>query len=190
MARIRGKKLVYVSEGLIEGVTKISRNRGESVGKVVEDSIRQSVRVNEEGFDVKQVTDYFSVMQAHRVLGGVFVPSSVLDFLVGSVYPDKREQLTTKWYESGRWHGKYLKEKFDDPIAAFGIFLELSRWDLNEVDVKEVDGAIKVRCVSTVLNDEGTEMLTKFIEGVLDGMGYTMGKTDVLKGMIILESKR
>ena len=189
MARTKGKKLVYVSEGLIEGVAKISRNRGESVGKVVEDSIRQSVRVNEEGYDVKQVTDYFSVMVAQRVLGGVFVPSSVLDFLVGSVYPDKREQLIATWYESGRWHGKYLKEKFEDPVTAFGCFLELSRWDLNEVEVKELNGAIKVRCVSTVLNDEGTEMLTKFIEGVMDGMGYKTPKADVLKGMIILQSK-
>jgi hypothetical protein len=144
--------------------------------------------VNEEGYDVKQVADYFTVMQAHRVLGGVFVPSSVLDFLVSSVYPDKREQLIAKWYDSGRWHGKYLKEKFDDPITAFGCFLELSRWDLNEVDVKEVNGAMKVRCVSTVLTDEGTEMLTKFIEGVMDGMGYKVGKADVLKGMIILQS--
>jgi hypothetical protein len=81
-----------------------------------------------------------------------------------------------------------LKEKFDDPITAFGCFLELSRWDLNEVDVKEVNGAMKVRCVSTVLTDEGTEMLTKFIEGVMDGMGYKVGKADVLKGMIILQS--
>jgi hypothetical protein len=189
MAKSKGKKLVYVSEGLIDGVAKISRNRGESVGKVVEDSIKQSVRVNAEGYDVKQVADFFSVMQAHRVLGGVFVPSNVLDFLVSSVYAEKREQVLAKWFESGRWHGKYLKEKFDDPVAAFGSFLELSRWDLNEVEVKRVNGNMKVRCVSTVLTDEGTELLVKFIEGVMDGMGYKLGKADVLKGMIILQSK-
>jgi hypothetical protein len=189
MARTKGKKLVYVSEGLIEGVHKISRNRGESVGKVVEDSIKQSIRVNEEGYDVKQVADFFSAMQANRVLGGVFVPSNVLDFLVGAVYPEKREQLLAKYFESGRWHGKYLKEKYDDPVTAFGNFLELSRWDLNDVEVKEVNGAVRVRCVSTVLTDEGTELLAKFIEGVMDGMGYKTEKVDVLKGMIILQSK-
>jgi hypothetical protein len=189
MAKSKGKKLVYVSVGLIDGVAKISRNRGESVGKVVEDSIRQSVRVNEEGYDVQQVADFFSVMQAHRVLGGVFVPSSVLDFLINSIYPEKRELLLAKWFESGRWHGKYLKEKHDDPVTAFGSFLELSRWDLNEVEVKEGNGKLKVRCVSTVLTDEGTELLAKFIEGILDGMGYKIERRDILKGMIILESK-
>jgi hypothetical protein len=189
MARTKGKKLVYVSEGLIDGIAKISRNRGESVGKIVEDSLRQSVRVNNEGYDVKQVADFFSVMQAHRVLGGVFVPSNVLDFLIEEVYPSKKEQLLAKWFESGRWHGKYLKEKFDNPVTAFGCFLELSRWDLNEVEVKEFGNSIKIRCVSTVLTNEGTELLAKFIEGVMDGLGYKTGKLDCLKGMIILESK-
>jgi hypothetical protein len=189
MARTKGKKLVYVSEGLIDGIAKISRNRGESVGKIVEDSLRQSVRVNNEGYDVKQVADFFSVMQAHRVLGGVFVPSSVLDFLIEEVYPSKKEQLLAKWFESGRWHGKYLKEKFDNPVTAFGCFLELSRWDLNEVEVKESGSSVKIRCVSTVLTNEGTELLAKFIEGVMDGLGYKTGKLDCLKGMIILESK-
>jgi len=189
MARSKGKKLVYVSEGLIDGIAKISRNRGESVGKIVEDSLRQSVRVNDEGYDVKQVADFFSVMQAHRVLGGVFVPSGVLDFLVAEVYPHRRGLLLDKWFESGRWHGKYLKEKFDNPVKAFGCFLELSRWDLNEVEVKELVGSVRIRCVSTVLTTEGTELLAKFIEGVMDGLGYKTEHVDCLKGMIILESK-
>jgi len=189
MAKSKGKKLVYVSESLIEEIAKISRSKGESVGKLVEDSLKQSVRVNEEGYDIKQVADFFNVMQAHRVLGGVFLPSSVLDYLVEAVYPNGREQLLAKWFESGRWNGKYLREKFGNPVKAFGCFLELSRWDLNEVDVKELGSSVKVRCVSTVLTNEGTELLAKFIEGVMDGLGYKTERLDCLKGMIILESK-
>lgn len=189
MAKTKGKKLVYVSEGLIEGIAKISRNRGESVGKIVEDSLKQSVIVSEEGYDMKQVADFFNVMQAHRVLGGVFVPSSVLEYLIEAVYPNGKEELLAKWFESGRWNGKYLKEKFDDPVKAFACFLELSRWDLNEVEVKDLGDSVKIRCVSTVLTNEGTELLAKFIEGVMDGLGYKTEKVDCLKGMIILEAK-
>src|SRR3990170_4473647 len=165
MAKSKGKKLVSVSEGLIEGIAKISKNRGESVGKVVEDSLRQSVRVNEDGYDMKQVADFFNVMQAHRVLGGVFVPSSVLDYLVETVYSEKKEELLSKWFESGRWHGKYLKERFDNPVKAFGCFLELSRWDLNEVEVKELVSSVKIRCVSTVYTNVHF-LLTLFTESI------------------------
>lgn len=190
MARGKGKKLVYVSESIVEGIVRVSRDKGESMTKLVEDALEQSVRVNEEGYDVGQVADFFNVMQAHRVLGGVFVPSDVLDFMVEAVYPDMREQLLAKWFESGRWNGKYLKEKSDNPVETFGRFLELSRWDLNEVEVKDLGDSVKVRCVSTVLSNAGTELLAKFIEGVMDGLGYKTEKADCLKGMIILESKR
>jgi len=190
MAKGKGKKLVYVSETLVERIARVSKVKGESMGKLIEDALKQSVRVNEEGHDVKEVTDFFNVMQAHRVLGGVFVPSEVLDFLVETIYPEGREQLLAKWFESGRWNGKYLQEKSDNPVEAFGRFLELSRWDLNEVEVKDLGETVKVRCVSTVLTKEGTELLAKFIEGAMDGLGYKTDKIDLLKGMIILESRR
>ncbi len=190
MARGRGKKLVYVSDALVDGIARVSKVKGEAMGKLVEDALKESVRVNEEGYDVKQVTDFFNVMQAHRVLGGVFVPSEVLDFLVEAVYPAERDELLNKWFEAGRWNGKYLKEKSENPVQAFGQFLELSRWDLNEVEVKDLGDSVKVRCVSTVLTKKGTELLAKFIEGIMDGLGYKIDKIDNLKGMIILESKR
>jgi hypothetical protein len=192
MARPKAKsrKLVSISEPLVEGMARISKAKGESMNKVVEDSLRQSVRLNEDGYDLEQVTDFFNAMQAHKVLGGVFLPSSVLDYLVETVYPEGREQLLAKWFESGRWNGKYLKEKFDNPLETFGRFLELSRWDLNEVEVKDLGDSVKIRCVSTVLSNAGTELLAKFIQGVAHGLGYETKKNDCLKGMILLEFRR
>jgi hypothetical protein len=48
---------------------------------------------------------------------------------------------------------------------------------------------VRVRCISTVLTSEGTELLAKFTEGVMNGMGYKTGRIECLRGMIILESK-
>ena len=188
--RSRGRKLVSISETIVEGMARISKIKGESMSKLVEDALKQSVKLSDEGYDLNQVTDFFNVMQAHRVLGGVFLPSDVLDYLIDAVYPEGRKQLLSKWFESGRWNGKYLKERFDTPVEAFGSFLELSRWDLNEVEVKDLGAVVKVRCVSTVLSAAGTELLASFIEGVMDGLGYKTEKSDCMKGMMVLEFKR
>ena len=185
--RTKGKKLVYISESLVDSVAKISRSRGESIGKMIEDSLKEAITVTQEGYDIKQVADYFAVMQAYRVLGGAYVPSDILDYLLGEVYPHGREQLISKIFESGRWQGKYLNERFEDPLKAFNLFLEFSRWDLNEAEVIEQGNSIKIRCVSTVLTKEGTELLAKFIEGVMDGLGYRISKKDCLKGLILIE---
>jgi hypothetical protein len=187
MTQRKDKKLVYVNYDLLEEVTKVSRNRGETITKFVEESLTQAVRVSTAGYDIKQLGEFFEVMYAQRILGGAFVPLDVLSFLTNQVCKNDKEQLSKTWFESGRWHGKYLKERFNDPIMSLKSFLAASRWDLSEVEVKSDAHKVKIRCVSTILNQDGTFLLAKFIEGILNGIGYRTEKSDCLKGMIVLE---
>ncbi|MCW4007001.1 MAG: hypothetical protein NWF04_10505 [Candidatus Bathyarchaeota archaeon] len=190
MSTGKGKKLVYVSENLIEQAAKVSRDEGVSLSKLVEAALTQVVKVNELGYTSKEVAAFFNVLQTHRVLGGLFVPSGVLDYMIKNCRHNA-SQVQRLWFESGQWNGKYLKETFDDPVEAFKDFMELSRWDLNEVDIKVAGvDVVKVRCVSTVMTLESTALLAKYVEGVMTGLGYTTHKLDCLKGMIILESRK
>jgi len=190
MASDKSKKLVYVSESLLEQAAKVSRDEDVSLGKLVEISLLQAVKVNRLGYRSEQMADFFDILQSHRVLGGLFVPSGVLDFMVEKCCEKDVAQLRTLWFESGKWTGKYFAEKFADPVDAFGRFLELSRWDLNEVAVTKDASSVKVRCVSTVMTLENTNLLSKFIEGVMAGLGYAVDHVDCLKGMIILRAKK
>jgi len=189
MKRDRGKKLVYVPEDVIDEIAEVSKKRGETISRFVENSLRQAVRVDKAGFDVGQMADFFEVMQVSRVLGGVFVPLEVLNLLVKRAYGGEKKSLHEKWRESGTWHGKYLKEKFEDPVNAFKVFLEACRWDLNEVEVKHGGDSAKVMCVSSTLTSEGTGLLADFIEGAMYGMGFKLENKDVVRGMLILEFK-
>jgi hypothetical protein len=190
VTRRKDKKLVYVPQDLLEEVAKASRSRGETISKFIEEALAQAVRVNMAGYNIQQLGEYFEVMYAQRVLGGAFVPLEVLDYLTGEACKEGLERLGAVWFESGKWHGKYLKERFEDPVAALKSFLEASRWDLSEVEVTKQGSTAKVRCVSTVLTEEATEMLAKFVEGIMQGMGYQTEKSDCLKGMIVLEFRR
>ena len=188
----KGKKLVYVSEDLIEKATRTSREEGVSLSKLIESALTEAVKVNELGYTSRQMAEFFTVLQTHRVLGGLFVPSGVLEFMIKKTSENGLQELQELWYESGKWNGKYLKEKFENPIEAFTTFLKLSRWDLNEVEVKEdsVQSTVKIRVVSTVMSMEGTKLLSKFMEGVMNGLNLKTGQLDTLKGMIILEFKK
>jgi hypothetical protein len=190
MATSKGKKLVYVSEDLLEKAAKVSRDEGISLSRLIEVALTEAVKVNELGYSSKQMADFFNVLQTQRVLGGLFVPTGVLDYLIEKMGKSNEIQLQSLWYESGTWNGKYLFEKFRDPVEAFKNFLELTRWDLNEVDVKVNGDSVRIRCISTVMSLEGTKLLSKFIEGLLNGMNYKTTHVDFLKGMIILEFKR
>jgi hypothetical protein len=190
MVQRKDKKLVYVNYDLLEQVAKASRSRGETITKFLEEALSQAVRVTQAGYDIKQLGEFFEVMYAQRVLGGAFVPLDVLNYLTSQACKNDKEQLSKLWFESGRWHGKYIKERFDDPVQSLKSFLEASRWDLSEVEVKGEGRKAKVRCVSTVLDEEATLLLAKFIEGILNGFGYRAEKSDCLKGMIVIEFAR
>lgn len=187
MTQRKDKKLVYVNYDLLEEVAKASRSRGETITKFLEEALVQAVRVTTAGYDIKQLGEFFEVMYAQRILGGAFVPLDVLNYLTDEACKDGKEPLAKVWFESGKWHGKYLKERFDDPVQSLESFLNASRWDLSEVEVKRFGVTARVRCVSTVLTEEATQLLARFIEGIMQGFGYQLQKSDILKGMIIQE---
>jgi hypothetical protein len=187
MTQRKDKKLVYVNHDVLEEVAKVSRSRGETITKFLEDALTQAVKVTSAGYDLKQLGQFFEVLHAQRILGGAFVPLNVLNFLTDVASKSEKDALANVWFESGKWHGKYLKERFKDPLKSLEIFLEVSRWDISEVEVKQSGAITRIRCISAVLTEEATHLLTRFIEGIMQGFGYQIQKNDSLKGMIHME---
>jgi len=185
-----GKKLVYVSEDVLEPITEICRRDGVTISRFIEDALKEAIRLRNLGYDLKRSVDFLEVIRMHRVLGGAFIPQAVLDFMVGRVYGSDREGLLKQSFEAGRLYGRYMRERFKDPVNTLKSFLEVSRWDLGEVEVSSEGDVWSVRCISTVLSAEGTEMLAKFIEGAVRGLGYEILQLDFIRGMITVEFKR
>ena len=190
MSKSKGRKLVYVPDYIVEKAKKVSKGRGESLNLFISEVLRLALKANSLGYTPAQAAEFLEIMQAQRNLGGAFVPADVLSYLNSKACEAELEQLEKKWYESGQWHGKYLNEKFEDPIQALKKFLEATRWDLNEVEVRQNQHTIKFMCISTLLTGKATEMLAKFIEGAMHSIGYQTAKSDTLKGMIVLDFKR
>jgi hypothetical protein len=183
----KGKKLVYVNSNLVDSVAKASHERGETISKFFEDALTHAIKVASMGCDLKEFGQFFEVLYAQRILGGAFVPLDVLNFLTTVTFKHSRGALSDVWFDSGVWHGKYLKERFVDPVLSLEVFLTASRWDLSEVEVKRFGDVTRVRCVSTVLSEEASQVLSRFVEGIMHSFGYKLQKNDVMKGMIILE---
>jgi hypothetical protein len=187
MVQRKDKKLVYVDDALLDKVAKVAKSRGETITKFLEDALTQATKISSAGYDLKQFGQFFEVLYAQKILGGAFIPLEVSNFLTEAALKDGKDSLANVWFESGKWHGKYIKERFADPLKALEIFLKASRWDLNEVEVKQFGETTRVHCVSTVLSEEATLMLARFIEGIIQGFSYQIQKSELLKGMIVIE---
>jgi hypothetical protein len=78
---------------------------------------------------------------------------------------------------------------FKNPVQALRNFLEATRWDLSGVEATLEGEMVKLRCVSTVLTAEGTELLAKFVEGAVNGLGFHVQRVDYVRGIIVVEFK-
>ncbi|WNZ29788.1 MAG: hypothetical protein IAX21_02720 [Candidatus Bathyarchaeota archaeon] len=187
MSKAKDKRLVYIPGDLVKEIKEISRRRGESLSLFVSDILKLALKAHNLGYGPKQAAEFLDVMRSQRNLGGVFVPADVLEYLNEAACESETEQLKMKWYESGKWHGKYIKEKFNNPVQTLRNFLEATRWDLSEVEVTNNQNIVKFRCISTLLTGDATELLARFIEGAMHSMGYNTQKSDAMKGMILLD---
>lgn len=185
--RSKGKRLIPIPETLLRGLMEASSKEGKPLNRYIEEALQQAVKVFEAGQNLKGMVRYFEILQSQKASGAIFTPLTVFDFLTSKVYATDKEKLLDVWFESGKWYGKYLTEKFEDPVKALAELLQAARWDLNEVNVKEIDGKVKFRCTSTALTKEGTELLLKFIEGALDGMECEAVKSEFMKGLVLVE---
>ncbi len=186
MSRAKDKRLVYIPGDLVAEIKENSRRRGESLNLYVSDILKLGLKANSLGYGPKEAAEFLDVMRSQRNMGGVFVPTDVLEFLNDAACGTELEELKTKWYESGKWHGKYIIEKFNKPIQTLRNFLEATRWDLSEVEVTNNGNMVKFRCISTLLNGESTQLLTRFIEGAMHSMDYKTHNSEAMKGLILL----
>jgi len=188
----KGKKLILAPSDLIAELMEISNREGKTFYSFVGEVFEQALRVYGLGHTLQEVVDFFELMETQKASGAVITPVDVLTYLIGRLYPSEREALQKEWFESGQWFGKYLSARFhgQDQVGAFGRLLTVSRWDLKEAEVREESGVVKVRCVSPLLPLENTELLLKFIAGVMDSLGYKLKKEDYLKGIILLEFEK
>ena len=183
----KGKRLIPIPEALLKGLMDASSKDGKTLNGYIEEALQQAVKVFQSGQNLNGMVHYFEILQSQKASGAIFMPLTVFDFLIHKVYATDKDQLLDTWFESGKWYGKYITEKFENPVQALADLLQAARWDLNEVNVKKIDGKIKLRCTSTSLTKEGTELLLKFISGALDGMAYKILNNEFMKGLILVE---
>ncbi len=187
MSKSRNKKLVAISEDVLAQAIEASVKANSSPNKFIEDALKLAVQMNSLGVTSNELENLCELSRSYKLLGGDFVPLDVLTYLTHKAYDEDKETFLSKWYDSGVWYGKYIKEKFNDPVEGFREFLLATCWSLSEVNVTFHKDFIKLICVSSVLSLEDTESLVKFIDGVMHGMRYQTNKTDYCKGIIAME---
>lgn len=182
------KRLVYVSKSLVDELVKLARKHSTSISKLVEDSVRYLVQVDQLELNLEEAVEILRAFKLLRVLGGIFIPQYLLE-RTGQQLAKPAEDKPKKWYEVGRAYGVYLKEMSPNPVRSLKAFLAVMRWDLSEVSISGNENTYKLCCTSLTMNEEDTAHFVEFIKGVLDGLNAEISKVECARGLIIVEFK-
>lgn len=188
----RGRKLILVRDDLLEGVRKITAREGKTVFSFTNEVFEQVLRVYDMDVSLSDVVEFYRLMQIERETGALIVPLSVLEYMTSVLFKGKRKELLEEWRRSGLWYGKYLCMRFPDEelLGLFERLMRFSLWNVTEFSVLRKEDGVKIRCMSPHFSSEHTEAFSKFLEGVLDALGYESVKNECLRGMILLEFRK
>ena len=181
-------KLIIIPSHLVDRLKAIANRQSVSLSAFAAESLEQVLRAHEMDVSLREVVDVYRLTQIQRGAGMVDIPRSSLNHLVEKLYPKKSEELKRVWSEAGRWYGEYLRTKLEagEMLRFFEKDLLLT-WNLDEVEIHEMDVDVNLRWVSFMMTTELTELLLSYVKGVMQALEYREVDRDYLRGMATLK---
>jgi len=175
------RKMLAARVDLADKISEIAARRG-TLYDYVNDVLEQAVRAESLGLTLKEVLDDRWVIQDARDAGFAIVPEKVFYEVTEDAYDRLgKRKMTSLWYEIGQWYGKYYEDlgRFEGSVRRFF-------WDISEFKISEDDEKLVLTCLGSKFSEAYTELFSKFLEGALNALGYSLDGGEVSKGIISL----
>jgi len=175
------RKMLAARLDLADKISSIASKKG-TLYDYVNDVLEQAIRAEEIGLTLKVVLDDRWMVKTMRDAGFIVVPEKIIYDLAETAYKRVgKEKMMALWYETGQWYGHYYGD-----LRKFETSVKRCFWDVSEFKVLEEDKNVVLTCLSSKFSETYTELFSKFLEGALNALGYSLNQGEVSKGIINL----
>lgn len=177
---------------MAQKIIETANRKGMTVYNFTNEILQQAIRAESMNRSLPEIVERFRVLEIARDSGVVFVRNDMLLYMVDRLYQQGKEELFQKWYEFGHWYGKYLQIKINDgaPLDMLEELLETCACKPSEVRINRDGDKLSVNTLSPNDSSEYTELVSRFLEGILHSFGYETKSRDVSKGLLTLEFEK
>ena len=187
----RGRKLIAVPSELVSELNELANRDGVPFYSYTTEALEHVVKAGRMGRKLREILDFYEVMEVRKVSGHVIVPQETLNWLIKKLYSKEKENLQEVWRHAGRWFGRLLNAKFGSGAFDFFIkILKLSGWELGEVVLEQNANVVSLRLTSFTLSEENTFLLMCYLEGVMESLGVKIENKEHMRGVIKVEFKK
>jgi len=186
------KKLLAVDGEVAQKIIQIANRKGMTVYSFTNEILKQAIVAENMNKSLEEIVERFRLLEISRNGGTLIVPADALLCMIERVYQQEKDILLKRWYESGRWYGKYLQVKFygEEPLDIMEKLLDACSSKSSEIRILRDGDKLFVNWLSPNDSLEYTELFSKFLEGLIHAFGYETKKNDVSKGLIAMEFEK
>lgn len=186
------KKLLAVQGDLAQKIIGIANKKGMTVYSFTNEILQQAIKAESMNRSLEDIVERLRLLEIERDSGAVFTKRDILLFMVGQLCKQGKEPLLKRAYESGRWHGKYLQIRFHDgePLDTLEKLLDVCSWNSSEIRLFRNGNKLSLTRLCPNDSLEHTELVSKYLEGIVHSFGYETKKNDVSKGLIVVNFER
>jgi superfamily I DNA/RNA helicase len=180
------KKLVVVRSDILERIQEIARKENKTLFAIVNEILQDALTANESRATIGDLARFYQLMKVEKDSGAFIMPADLLLKLIRRSHYN--EELKSEWFLAGEWYGKYLTAKFERPLEVLPSLLSTCLWHLSEVKVEtRTEGKTFVNIIAPNIDQQFLELTGKYLEGVMNALGYRAVKSDIVRGVAILE---
>lgn len=189
---VKERKLIAVPGELVRELNEVANREGVPFYDYTAEALEQAVRASRMKRTVREIVDFYEVMEMRKASGHVLIPRDTLNCLIKRLYPKEGNSLKNVWLDAGRWFGKFLAAKLRsyEAVEFFVKMLTASAWELDEVSLEKKENVLRLRLVSFTLPLENTELLMSYVEGVMQSLGYETENRECMRGMINIDFRK
>jgi len=180
------KKLVVVRSDVLERISEMAKKENKTLFAAINEILLDALKANEARANVGDLTTFYKLMKIEMDSGAVMVPAEILLKLIKRC--EYNDELKKEWFMAGEWYGKYLTAKFERPLEVLPSLLSTCLWQLSEVKVEVREGGTtNVNIIAPNTDQHLLELTGKYLEGLMNALGYRAVKSDIVRGVAILE---
>lgn len=186
------KKFVAVRGDLLQKIIEISNRKGKTVYGFVNEIFEQAIKAEELDSTLPEIVDFYVLVKTLRKAGATLIFSDILNYSIKRLYEVEKEKLLKSWFSSGLWYGKFLKAKFQKPIEVLKkVLTSLFFFEISEVEFSNIEeNKFSLKVISPNQPQENTELLSSFLEGILNALDFNILNRDCWRGIIIFEVEK
>ena len=170
----------------------IANRQGRTVYSLTNEIVEQAIEADLLDCPLKDIVEFYRLLRVEKDSGSVIIRKDNLLYMIDKLYPREKKVLWDKWYRSGRWYGKYLQVKFlnGEQFGVLEKLLDACAWDSSEFRLQRDGDNLVLNSVSLASSLEYTELVARFLEGIVHSLGYETTNNDITRGLIVLEFKK